>query len=78
MSSPNYEPIAFSDADRYEAWLGAMHNEIQALRSNDTWSLVPFHSSMNIVGSRWVYRIKRHMNSSVERYKVRLVARGFT
>jgi len=55
-----------------------MHNEIQALRSNDTWSLVPFHPSMNIVGSRWVYRIKHHMNSSVERYKVRLVARGFT
>ena len=55
-----------------------MHNEIQALRSNDTWSLVPFHPSMNIVGSWWVYRIKRHMNSSVERYKVRLVARGFT
>jgi hypothetical protein len=52
MSSPTSEPIAFSDADRYEAWHGAMRDEIQALHSNNTWSLVPFHSSMNVVGSR--------------------------
>jgi rRNA maturation protein Nop10 len=36
MSSPTYEPIVFSDADRYEAWRGAMREEIQALRFNDT------------------------------------------
>jgi hypothetical protein len=51
MSSPNYEPIAFSDADRYEAWYGAMRDEIQVLRSNDTWSLDSLHPSMNVIGS---------------------------
>jgi len=55
-----------------------MCDEIAALRSNRTWSLVPFYPSMNIVGSRWVYRIKRCVDGSIERYKVRLVARGFT
>jgi len=55
-----------------------MCDEIAALRSNRTWSLVLFHSSMNIVGSRWVYRIKRRVDGSIERYKARLVARGFT
>jgi len=52
MYSPTSEPIVFSDANRYEAWHGAMRDEIQALRSNNTWSLVPFHPSMNVVGSR--------------------------
>jgi hypothetical protein len=33
---------------------------------------------MNIVGSRWVYRIKRRVDDSIEHYKMRLVARGFT
>jgi hypothetical protein len=55
-----------------------MRDEIQALRSNNTWSLVPFHPSMNVVGSRWVYKIKRHVDGSIERYKAHLVARGFT
>jgi hypothetical protein len=68
----------FSDADRYAVWHNAMCDEIAALRTNRTWSLVPFHPSMNIVGSRWVYRIKRRVDGSIERYKARLIARGFT
>ena len=30
MSSPTFEPIGFSDANRYEACHGAMCDEIQA------------------------------------------------
>jgi hypothetical protein len=33
---------------------------------------------MNVVGSQWVYKIKRRCNGSIERYKMCLVARGFT
>jgi hypothetical protein len=55
-----------------------MCDEIAALRSNHTWPLVPFHPSMNVVGSGWVYRIKHRVDGSIERYKARLVARGFT
>jgi hypothetical protein len=36
MSSPACEPLTFSDADKYKAWHGAMHDEIQALHSNNT------------------------------------------
>jgi len=52
LLSPSSEPVAFSDADKYVAWHDAMCDEIKALRSNHTWSLVPFHPSMNVVGSR--------------------------
>jgi len=78
MSSPTYEPFIFSNADKNEVWHDVRRDEIQALRSNNTWSLVPFHLSMNVVSSRWVYKIKNLMDDSVERYKARLVARGFT
>jgi hypothetical protein len=78
LHSPSSEPFAFSDADRYAIWHNAMCDEMAALHSNRTWSLVPFHSSMNVVGSRWVYRIKRRVDGSFERYKALLVARGFT
>jgi hypothetical protein len=55
-----------------------MREKIQALYANITWTLVSFHHSMNVVGSRWVYRIKRRADGSIERYKMRLVSRGFT
>ena len=69
LSPPTYKPITFFDANRYEAWHGAMKNKIQVLRSNDTWSLVPFYLSINIVGSHWVYKIKHRVNGNIELYK---------
>ena len=55
-----------------------MCDEIAALRENRIWSLVPFHPLMNVVGSIWVYRIKRCVDGCIECYKAHLVARGFT
>jgi len=78
LHSPSSKPLAFSDADRYVVWHDAMCDEIKALCSNHTWSLIPFHPSMNVVGSRWVYQIKCCVDGSIEHYKARLVARGFT
>ena len=48
------------------------------MRSNHTWSLILFHPSMNVISSRWVYRIKRRVDGSIEHYKKRLFAKGFT
>jgi hypothetical protein len=78
LHSPSSEPFVFSDADQYAVWHNAMCDEIVALRSNRTWCLVPFHPLMNVVGSRLVYRIKHRVDGSIEHYKARLVARGFT
>jgi len=71
---PAYEPLTLFDVDKYDTWRDAMKAEIQVLHSNDTWSLIPFHPSMNVVGCHWVYKIKYHLNNSIKRYKTRLVA----
>jgi len=55
-----------------------MQAEITALASNNTWTLVPRRSDMNLVSSKWVFKIKTRSDGSIERYKGRLVARGFT
>ena len=31
-----------------------------------------------MVGCKWIYKIKTHFDGSIERYKARLIAKGFT
>lgn len=73
-TSPDREPLMFKEASQYSAWQQAMQEEIQALQSNGTWTLVPYCSSMNVIDSRWVYKIKRRADGSIDRHKARLVA----
>jgi hypothetical protein len=54
-----------------------MDEEYQALMSNATWHLVPRREAINIVDCRWVYKVKKKPDGSVERHKARLVAKGF-
>ncbi|GKV21142.1 hypothetical protein SLEP1_g31150 [Rubroshorea leprosula] len=56
-----------------------MKEELEALHNNNTWTLVPSPSpQLNIVGSKWVFKTKLHPDGSIERFKARLVARGFS
>ena len=59
-------------------WKAAMDKEIDTLEGASTWSTVPRPQGKNIIGSKWVFRIKRKSDGSIDKYKARLVARGFT
>ncbi|PKU71988.1 Retrovirus-related Pol polyprotein from transposon TNT 1-94 [Dendrobium catenatum] len=54
-----------------------MSQEFQALQAQGTWELVPPQPSMNILGSKWTFRIKYNSNGTIARHKARLVAKGF-
>jgi len=54
-----------------------MLEEFNALLANGTWSLVPKQPQFNIIGNKWVFRLKRDLDGSITRYKARLVAKGF-
>ena len=55
-----------------------MIDEMQALKDNGTWELVPLPPGKTTVGCRWVYTVKVGPNSKLDRLKARLVAKGYT
>jgi hypothetical protein len=59
-------------------WKNAMHEEIIALLENGTWKQVIPPKGANLISSKWVYTIKLKPDGSIERFKARLVARGFS
>ena len=70
------EPSSFKQASTNSNWQKAMIKKYNALIANDTWELVPSQSGQNLVGCKWVYKVKFYSDGSVERYKARLVAFG--
>ena len=55
-----------------------MGKKIEALEVTNTWSLVPLPSGKRPIGCKWVYRVKYLPDGTIERYKARLAAKGFT
>jgi len=72
------EPQSFSSASKHPGWVAAMNEELDALSSNDTWDLVPRPLHTNIVGSKWIFRVKYLADGTVDHLKARLVAKGYS
>ncbi|KZV29502.1 Cysteine-rich RLK (receptor-like protein kinase) 8 [Dorcoceras hygrometricum] len=51
---------------------------MKALEKNQTWELMLLPKDKTTVGCKWVFNVKLNADGSLERYKARLVARGFT
>ena len=54
-----------------------MQLEFDALIQNGTWTLCPRPQMHNVIRNKWVFKIKRKADGSIERFKTRLVAEGF-
>lgn len=54
-----------------------MFDELTVVLRNSTWDFVSSQSSQIVLGYKWVFCIKQHLNGSNSRYKAWLVAKGF-
>jgi hypothetical protein len=59
-------------------WNEAISAELKSLDEAYTWDIVQWPKNRNIVSSKWVFKIKRNTAGEINKYKVQLVAQGFT
>ena len=55
-----------------------MTEEYESIMKDDVWDIVPKLEGKSIVSSKWIYKIKHAADGSIEKYKARFVARGFS
>ncbi|CAN6576848.1 unnamed protein product [Malus baccata var. baccata] len=75
IDSSSFVPTTYLQASKYDHWNKAMLDEFQALESTGIWTLVPSSPHQNLVGCKWVFRIKRKPDGSIDQYKPILLLR---
>jgi hypothetical protein len=72
------EPSLFEEADKLQVWKDPMLEEYMSIQKNIVSDIVPRPKDKSMVSSKWIYKIKHATYGSVEKFKARFVARGFT
>ncbi|KAL0421152.1 UNVERIFIED_CONTAM: Retrovirus-related Pol polyprotein from transposon RE1 [Sesamum latifolium] len=62
----------------HDEWRNAMKEEMMMIEKNRTWSLVPIPRNKHVIGVKWIFRAKLNSDGSVNKYKARLVVKGYS
>lgn len=66
-----------NNRDDKNMWLRAMSNEIKSIEENKTWEETRKPENIEILSTKWVFAVKPHEDKIQDRYKARIVVRGF-
>jgi len=72
------DPVLFSKAVQEGKWCATMNLELRALEENQTWIITALPHGKRAIGCKWIYRTKFQSDGSVDKYKARLVAQGYS
>ena len=68
---------AYSSLDA-DYWKEAVRSEMDSIMSNGTQEFVEHPYRCKHVGCKWVFKKKLRLDGTIEKYKTRLVAKGYT
>jgi hypothetical protein len=70
-------PMFFTEIVKEEKWKRAMDAEIQAIEKNETWELTDLPEGQKIIGVKWIYKTKLNEKGEIDKFKARLVMKGY-
>lgn len=62
----------------WSQWQQAVREKMDSLTKNDTWTMAKLPEGRKPISCKWVFKVKRSNDGGADRYKARLVARGFS
>ena len=68
------EAFASPDADY---WKEAIRNEMDSIIANGTWEVIERPYGCKHVGCKWVFKKNLRPDGTIEKYKARLVIKGY-
>jgi hypothetical protein len=71
------EPANYEEAATDQKWLDAMKEELKMIEKNQTWELVDRPQHKKAIGVKWIFRTKMNSDGSMNKYKARLVVKGY-
>lgn len=71
------DPTSFQEASGHQKWKQAMDAEIQSIERNHTWSLTALPIGAKAIGVKWIYKTKLNELGEVDKFKARLVVKGY-
>jgi hypothetical protein len=72
------EPMSFNESNEHDEWRNAMEEEYESIMKNNTWELTELPKHKNPIGCRWIYKLKFKPDGSIDKYKARLVEKGYS
>ena len=72
------ESSSFQEAVQQPTGFDAMVEEYDSIFNKSAWEIVPRLDDKSMVGSRWIYKVKKAANGILEKYKAKFVAWGFS
>lgn len=73
----NNKPYDFEEAKEHEEWICACEDEILSITKSKCWTLVDLLHGVKLIGLKWVFKLKRNSDGSINKYKARLVEKGY-
>lgn len=71
------EPKSIEAAMKHPGWNNAVMDEMERIYMLNTWSLVLPTADMNILSSKWIFTTKLNPDTTLDKLKASLVAKGF-
>ncbi|KAI5332359.1 hypothetical protein L3X38_022488 [Prunus dulcis] len=87
LQEPEHDILGKDDPENFkqaimgednERWLAAMKSKLESMRKNGVWELKVLPQGCKPIGCKWVYKTKRDSKGAIDRYKAKLVAKGYT